>query len=638
MADNLLVNIIQMKEPLMFRSLSILARSMILAIVVMLGIAAITFYSDRIQTIQNEISEIRDQLLRSEIAILQERRNEKDFLARRDMKYKKKFDKTMLELQNRLEKIEKLFKENSIHTEELNSLKKILSLYKEKFGLIASQIETIGLNEKIGLRGALRDAVHEAERDVRKLGHYRILSDILMLRRNEKDFLIRKKEKYLKKFEKNFNKISDSLATLPDSPEKELIKEKLNIYAQKFKNLAKAYKTLGLTHNTGLHGELRDAVHKTEDRLNELLTKSNLEMTRKLDSAYLTYYISVSIMILFIVIILIANLISITRPISRLSKEIESNENDLTKKYSHNMKDELNTMVSAINKFTAKLKSVIENAKHISRENVTVSNKLTSATDGIDRRTKESTAIVSDTTDMASKIRSEMEKTLNETEEVEREMQETAESIGEIAVEFKKLIGNIQHSAQVEENLAEQLNRLSTNAEEIKGVLTIIGDIADQTNLLALNAAIEAARAGEHGRGFAVVADEVRKLAERTQKSLSEIQASVNVIVQNILEASGQISQNSKTFADLVEFSGTVEQRVNQSSERIMDTLAKVEMATGFTRTTSDYINEIIHRIDEINEISKENAKGVEEITVATRRLSEMTAKLNMQLDYFQTG
>ena len=96
----------------MFSSLSIVARSIILAIAVMLGIAAITFYSDRIQNIQNEISEIKDQLLMSKIEILQERRNEKDFLARRDMKYKKKFDKTMLELQNRLEKIEKLFKEN----------------------------------------------------------------------------------------------------------------------------------------------------------------------------------------------------------------------------------------------------------------------------------------------------------------------------------------------------------------------------------------------------------------------------------------------------------------------------------------------------------------------------------------------
>lgn len=126
------------------------------------------------------------------------------------------------------------------------------------------------------------------------------------------------------------------------------------------------------------------------------------------------------------------------------------------------------------------------------------------------------------------------------------------ETIREVDDIVGSLTERINHASHKENDLANRLIQLSHDADQVKEVLRVIGDIADQTNLLALNAAIEAARAGEHGRGFAVVADEVRKLAERTQRSLTETNTTIGIVVQAINDSSDAMNANAEEIEALV--------------------------------------------------------------------------------------
>jgi len=150
-----------------------------------------------------------------------------------------------------------------------------------------------------------------------------------------------------------------------------------------------------------------------------------------------------------------------------------------------------------------------------------------------------------------------------------KKLEETISSIrlndfAELNSMVSSTVERIESVANKEHELSANLQSLAGNAQETKQILITIGDIADQTNLLALNAAIEAARAGDHGRGFAVVADEVRKLAERTQKSLAETGATINVLIQAITENSESLNQNMKEMMDLTEYVSGVDAKTEE--------------------------------------------------------------------------
>ncbi|WP_169778964.1 methyl-accepting chemotaxis protein [Campylobacter curvus] len=350
--------------------------------------------------------------------------------------------------------------------------------------------------------------------------------------------------------------------------------------------------------------------------------------------------IAVIIMIISLIATILCSKFSITRPLNELidrANNLSSGDGDLTRKLEVNGKDEIAQASEAINNFIEKVRILISDAKHLSSENSSIANELSSTSLQTGKRVEDSTTIVSKTSKDCNEIQSGMKESIQIAQNGKDDLQKALGYVDEATKSISNLTSEIVQTAQTENEMAGKIDQLSRDAEQVKSVLVVINDIADQTNLLALNAAIEAARAGEHGRGFAVVADEVRQLAERTQKSLIEINATINVIVQAISDSSEQMSANSKQIQELTNVASDVEKTIKVMSEVMSGAIGLSD------KTIQDYINtgksidEIVRNIDGINSISTENARSVEEIASAAEHLNKMTDTLNAKLGEFRT-
>ncbi len=199
------------------------------------------------------------------------------------------------------------------------------------------------------------------------------------------------------------------------------------------------------------------------------------------------------------------------------------------------------------------------------------------------------------------------------------------------------LVNQVSEYMQIETELSHKLLDLKNDADQVKSVLGVIKDIAEQTNLLALNAAIEAARAGEHGRGFAVVADEVRKLAERTQKSLTEIEMSVGTIVQSINDVSDQMDHNAANMEKLTGISNDVEEKIQETSEQMERSLEVAKVSLKDSIKMVEETEWIISKIQEINTISNENHECVGKIDKDSEHLTKVASSLQERINEFKS-
>lgn len=610
------------KQRLLFNAVSV-------GIALLLMLALLIYQSAQ----QTELAELRLKVAGLNNDVLALRRHEKDFLMRLELSYQDKYQQEFQQLSQHSQLLKTGLQQAGISTAPLDDFLHQTDLYQQQFQQLVKLSTEVGLTPQSGLYGQLRTAAHQLEQQFKQVQNDGLLVSLLQFRRAEKDFMLRSDLKYLDSFNQQFQQFTTQLQSQNASAD--LLSAASN-YQQAFTALVQGKQQIGLSPTEGVMASMRAAIHQTE----QSLEKMSADAASAVDAAVnTTRTLAFSIFMLVSVAVLSLVLLtsrSILQPIANVCRTIGliRSDNDFRQRVDASGNDEMTTLAQDFNQLLSDVQglvSEVNQALQMLDEATSELAQSTAATSrGMGQQQLESDMVATAVTEMGAtidEIAGNTENTANKAQATNRNASAGMKEVQQTVARISALSADLQQAALV-------MGELERDSSTIGSVLDVIRGIAEQTNLLALNAAIEAARAGEQGRGFAVVADEVRSLAQRTAESTRQIEQIIQGLQQRtkqIVTAMQNCRQQGEAGVEQAGVASALLGTITDDVTLIMDMTTQIATAIEQQSHVAAEVNKNVIRIRDISEdslaIAKQNAQISEEVAVQAARLHQTVDK-----------
>ncbi|WP_159737039.1 methyl-accepting chemotaxis protein [Vibrio atypicus] len=577
-----------------------------LGAVAILGVVSLLLSTSHFAQTTSQLNQANLLVAQLEIRLLNLRRNEKDFLLRKDMKYMDKFNSNMDKFLGIESELSSILKEHNLPSS--GQLRSDIISYQNGFTALVNAYNQHGLNAEDKLLGRYNKALSEAKSGLTSDELLQLFSFNSKVQNGELDTSL----------------ISSSASNL-SAAAKSLIDQKIKI---------------GLKYNTGLLGDTRGLSHAVEEQFKSFsksLSAQSLETQNQLANfKFAATTLVIVIIVLFIWQISrsinnqVASLLAIIQEIARSNNvALRSNlagNNELVAigNYFNRLLDKLEQLISGTQSKSNELSQSTANMHTVLEDVITQFNVQGDHTSTMATSVQEMVSTINEISESTAVAVEGVQQAAVNAENGRKVVKTTVQNIGQLS----SILGSSQQS----------IGSLNNHVDKIGDAVNIIQEIAEQTNLLALNAAIEAARAGEQGRGFAVVADEVRALASRTHQSTEEITKVVTDIQSQMSKVVTDIDQCNEQGQSTLKASDTLDGSLSQIIEDMTNIQANSERIASAIEEQGIVMNQVSESITELNSISDSNMQSAQQCLTEVDRVSAQAAEMDHAVAEFKTS